>query len=120
MCRAAPVDALVQRAVHEPGKETFKEYARLPRMPLRLPAVPYSERFTRLPKSRCLNVGSGLFLRCARIDFATKDAMHRLRTRRCSFARKDVAGAIADGEDIVVARGLQRVAHHQPVDPVGV
>ncbi len=46
--------------------------------------------------------------------------MRRLSTRRrrFTFARKDVAGAIADGEDIVVARGLQRVAHHQPVDPV--
>src|SRR5258707_656777 len=38
-----------------PSRKTL----RLPSMPVRLPTVPYSERFTRLPKSRYLNVGSG-------------------------------------------------------------
>ena len=35
------------------------------------------------------------------------------------MAGPGAGGAVADGEDIVVARGLQRLAHHQLVDPVG-
>ena len=33
--------------------------------------------------------------------------------------RKDVAGTVSDGKDVVVPGGLKRIAHYQSVDAIG-
>ena len=78
-----------------------------------------SARATRASRSR----GSAIRRRptpqqlAARCEDCWCAACARGGTVRPSGPRR--RGAVADGVDVVVARGLQRVAHHQLVEPVG-